>query len=457
MKYFLLSSVGWVLSTAWLFAQDLQRGDIIDTVYCRQNKSYYYCLYLPSNYVSTQKYPVIYAFDPAARAKMPVELLRTSADVYGYILVGVYSYKNGPVDFDGVNVISEDISTRFNIDEKRIYTTGFSGGSRFASGVAILAGNIRGVIACGAGFMVNYPYESHHYFDYVGLIGNLDMNYREMCDNRSLMLKNNMPNRMFFFQAGHQYPSAYWMNQAVQWLEVRAMKSKLKPVNQEFINQNFETQMQFADSLFQSGSHWWAYQEYLQIRLDFEGLRSVGDVAQKIQKIENQSDFIQIKENQNQLAQKEREYMQTIFTALENKPIIKSDSIIRNPYPLAWWNRFYEKLQKVKDPAEKQIVERMIDLIWRSEITQYESDERNKNYEMALFRCQVWEIVRPSKPFPHYYLARTYSLMNKANKACAELAKAFELGFKDKDYLKNDKAFDNIRTHKKYIELIQKL
>src|SRR5947209_16943004 len=100
-----------------------------------------------------KKWPIIFAFDPGARGLMPIEHFKDAAEKYGYIVVGSNNSKNGPnVHLSAIiNSFWEDTHNRFPIDDKRVYTSGFSGGARVACGVGYMyEGSVAGVIACGA-------------------------------------------------------------------------------------------------------------------------------------------------------------------------------------------------------------------------------------------------------------------------------------------------------------------
>ena len=48
-------------------------GQVVEKVACARDPNETYALYLPSNYVSTRKWPILYALDPGARGRIPVE------------------------------------------------------------------------------------------------------------------------------------------------------------------------------------------------------------------------------------------------------------------------------------------------------------------------------------------------------------------------------------------------
>jgi len=130
-------------------AQDLQPGNIIKRVVCNNSLDQSYALYLPSTYSPARKWPLLAAFDPGARGSVPLEHFKQAAERYGYIVCGSNNSRNGPmaVSADAAYAMLGDVVNRFPIDEKRVYLTGFSGGARVATTIAmLLKGRIAGVI-----------------------------------------------------------------------------------------------------------------------------------------------------------------------------------------------------------------------------------------------------------------------------------------------------------------------
>ena len=72
------------------------QGQIIEKVVCANNAAQSYALYLPSSYSPTGKWPILYAFDPGARGKIPLERFKEAAEKYGWIVVGSNNSRNGP-------------------------------------------------------------------------------------------------------------------------------------------------------------------------------------------------------------------------------------------------------------------------------------------------------------------------------------------------------------------------
>src|SRR5262245_44345184 len=180
-------------------------GKIADDVKCVAEPSQSYALYVPSNYSPDRAWPVILAFDPGARGRIPVERYQAAAELYGYIVAGSNRSRNGSWSASeaAIRAMSQDVGARFSVNEKRVYTAGMSGGARVAMTVALGTNRIAGVIASSAGFPDSRPRKSVP-FAIFGTAGTEDFNYLEM---RQLDRALTSPHRVVIFEGGHTFLS----------------------------------------------------------------------------------------------------------------------------------------------------------------------------------------------------------------------------------------------------------
>ena len=133
-------------STLILSAQDnFALGQIIDPVAVEQDTDESFALYLPTTFNKNELAPVVFIFDPSAQGKSALQHFIAASERYGYILIASNDSKNGPyqLNFDIANRLFSKVFERYNIDPKRIYTSGFSGGARLASTIAVLTKSIQ--------------------------------------------------------------------------------------------------------------------------------------------------------------------------------------------------------------------------------------------------------------------------------------------------------------------------
>ena len=221
-----------LLCAVGLAAQSLPIGQIIDSVPTAADPEQKYSLYLPAKYNAGRQWPVILAFDPGARGKRAVEQYQVAAETFGYIVAGSNNSSNGSWErsVNAARAMAVDIGNRFAIDEKRIYTAGMSGGARVAMGMALGSNNlIAGVVASSAGFPDSNPRKSVPFVVF-GTAGTEDFNWLEM---RSLDQTLTTPHHVAFFEGGHVWLSSELAAEAVEWLDLQAMKSGRMPRDEE--------------------------------------------------------------------------------------------------------------------------------------------------------------------------------------------------------------------------------
>jgi len=225
-----------------LSAQDLARGMVIDPVRCLDDPSQTYALYLPTTYNPERPGAVLMGFHAGGRGRAIVDTYQAAAEQYGYIVAASNNSRNGPWDVSvaAVKAMSGDVAKRFTIDAGRVYLTGLSGGARVALQVALGSAGIAGVIASSAGFPDSQPRRSVS-FALFATTGTSDFNYIEM---HQLDRKLTSPHRLAVFDGGHTLPPADVALEAIEWLELQAMKSGSRPRDAALIDRLFAKQEQ---------------------------------------------------------------------------------------------------------------------------------------------------------------------------------------------------------------------
>jgi predicted esterase len=199
------------------------QGEIIEKVTCIANPEQSYALFLPPGYTPEKKWPILYAFDPLGRGSVPVQLFQNAAKEFGFILVGSNNSRNGIELNTIVETLWSDTRQRFAIDERRVYTSGFSGGARVASAVALNSrGTVAGVIAASGGPRPNFNALPVNQFTFFGTAGTEDFNFPEMQQLKRKMNEAGVTNRLAIFAGGHEWPPAEICGEAISWMEVQA-------------------------------------------------------------------------------------------------------------------------------------------------------------------------------------------------------------------------------------------
>ena len=451
-------------SSLQVSGQQTEAGKVIPRVVCLGDSNQTYALYIPSYYYESdqEEWPVIYAFDAAARGALPVELFSEAAEKYGYIIAGSNISENGPWEpiLRAAEKMFKDTESRFKIDQKRRYAAGFSGGARVATTVAVLYGTFEGVIGCGAGFSNNYPPHFDLEFDYFGLVGNRDFNYQEMHYLDDWLGKYNINHFIYEFQGGHEWPPAGAITEAVTWLEFRAMENELKytdyGMREDFYEENRQKILEFiADE-----REYDAYKLSEKLISYLHGVRNTSEIEAMRDDLNKTAAVHKEKANLAKILQEERGYYLQYADAFVSYRINFEDSM--TPVKSSsWWREQLKiangKIMNVENPMDTLLGRRMVDFIWRTAHMQYESVQGTDYQPTSKYFLEVWVMAQPEAISPYFFLAKYYTQQGRYDKAMKSLEDAIDRGLADRSLIENDSTLVNLTTMTEYQRVMLKM
>ncbi len=280
-----MAAVVALMAIVTTLSQTVPTGTIVDEVTCLADASQSYALYLPSRYTPERAWPVLFAFHPAARGRAMVEKYAAAAEQYGFIVAGSNNSRNGPWELQRAAVVAmpADVARRFSVDPKRVYLTGMSGGARVALEVALAKNDVAGVIASSAGYPDGQT-RSRLPFPIFSTAGSEDFNYLEM---RLLDRKLATPHRLAIFDGGHTLPPDSVAREAIEWLELQAMKSGRRARDEPLIDRLLEKR---RAAVAAATSDVITVHRLGDLVADFEGLRDVTAEATRARMLEKRPD-----------------------------------------------------------------------------------------------------------------------------------------------------------------------
>lgn len=317
----------WIVAASASSAQDFQHGKVIDDVRCAADPAQGYALYLPSSYTPDRAWSLLIAFHPGANGRAMVEKYRAAAEQYGYIVAGSNNSRNGPasVSAASLSAMSTDLGRRFSVDAHRLYLTGMSGGARLALQVALTNPSVAGVIASSAGFIDGQPRASVP-FAIFGTAGTEDINHLEM---RTLDRTLTSPHRLVIFEGGHTLPPDSVAFEAIEWMELQAMKSGRRGRDEALIDRLFEQRQRpatgGANDVVATVHHLESLVE------DFRGVRDVAAIAARAAALAKQPDVKKALARERADDEAERQVLSEVLTleAGLSDPDRRAQSLLR--------------------------------------------------------------------------------------------------------------------------------
>ncbi len=445
--------------------ESILKGQVVDRIETLNDSSQSYAFYLPSNYTPDRKWPVLYAFDPGARGRVPVERFKEAAEKYGWIVLGSNNSRNGPWDvvIDAWNAMQKDSHQRFAIDDERMYATGFSGGARAAIRIAVACKCLAGVMGNGAGFPVDLAPSPQMHFVFFGAAGVDDFNYPELKSLQEPLTKAGLIHRVQTFDGRHEWPPTSVATAAVEWMELQAMKTGKRPRDDGFINATWQQLLSEARTLEESKKYNEAYQLYLDLVASFKGLRDVAELETKVNQLGDSREVkAAIREEQAQI-KKQRELqgrLSTLIAARDGAASINQseDGFDAGNLLPKILNDLRKQSKATEDSTQRRVARRVLDGLFVSLIEQGISLlQTEKNYSESIKPLKLATEVNPDRPGAFFYLAWAYAANRDKKKSLQSLNTAVEKGFSDTAMITANKAFDSLRNDPEYQQIMARL
>ncbi len=457
---------------------DLPKGTIIERVNCVDYATQSYALYLPSNYTQERKWPVLFAFDPGARGKLPVERYKDAAEKFGWIVIGSNNSRNGSMQpsIDAWNAIVKDAQRRFRIDEQRVYVTGFSGGARLAIYLATQCqGCVAGVIASGAGLPVGLNAATRLPFSILFTLGIDDFNFAEVSELDAALNKAGTTHLVAEFAGRHDWPPPEVAVEAIEWMELQAVKDTLRPNDQKFVESAWQARWARATSLSEANKSYEAFQAYSAIVATFNGLHDLSEAQTELSKLQASPEVKNaLREEQRQIArQREFEARVRTLVAASQRVSLHSDSevsvdntrreqnVSEEMAPDAQLKSLFSDLRKQsakpEDSSDRRVARRVVSGAYINFYEQGTGELSQKHFDAAARWFTLASDINPERAGAFVYLACAYAGKGDKKKSLRALKSAVDHGFLDFAAIADNPLFDSIRDDPQYRAIMQSL
>ena len=436
-----------------------ERGVVIPRVTCAAKPEQSYALYLPSNYTPERKWPVLFAFDPAARGRVPVDLLKEAAEKYGYIVAGSNNSRNGPPrpQAEAADAMMQDVTTRFAVDARRMYTTGFSGGARVAVMVALLCGDcVAGVFAQGAGFPTSAAPSKDVRFSTFAAVGDLDFNHAEVLDLAEKLESNGTPVRLRVFSGTHNYAPLEVQMEAVEWLELRAMVEGRRAKDHAFLTQQFARARERAEQVEGTGDRYAAWREYTAAARDFADLPAAAPFAAKVAEWKDSAALVEARKRTYRDIERQRALTTPFGTNLEALHRDSSRRADLLPQLYATVNEL-RRGSESKNEDQRRVYARARTQVFAHAIETGNSALHEKEFSFATVCFELAREIRPETPGPPFGLARVHAANGRKKQALDALREAIRKGLRDAELLRTTPEFARLQSAPEFQGIVQSL
>ncbi len=418
-------------------------------------------MYLPSRYTPARRWPIIYAFDPFARGKVPVRLYQEAAEKYGYIVAGSNNSRNFSLEAasKAANAVWQDTHNGLALDDRQIYTTGLSGGARVAGLLALSCApcKIAGVIAQAAGYPATDAPTGKDHLNYFFSVGDEDFNWPEIVQIRRQREELGSAYRVRVFSGPHGWAPKEVVNEAVAWIHLKAQQAGIQPKDSNFVDQFFVTIKAEAVAAEKRADPIAELSAYRTLVSDFAGLENVAEFENKLTALK-QSSALQkaLKQEQRQITD------QGSLTADLSSKLAAFDQSAPDQ-KMGLRAELVDGVRQLTSQAEhskspqRLVLLRAFNDLWAQGIEAGQIQLERRRFDSAETYFLLMSEITPDEPRPILLLADTHAAMGNKKQAIKDIREAVRRGFKNPDFLEHDSDLETLRGDPEFLNLIAEL
>ncbi len=433
-------------------------GELVEGVECRSDPSQTYTLYLPSAYTHEQRWPALLILDPRGRSKIAAELFRQAAEDYGWILMSSNDTRSdGPMEpnVKALAALWPEVHRRFATDPQRIYSSGFSGGAMLSWDLARQVGGIAGVIAAGGRFQGS-EFQTELDFPSWGAVGTTDFNYSEMRRVHQLFDHWGAPERLEVFKGRHSWMPPELARQAIEWMELQAMKQDLRPRDPALVERLYAADLDAAEALLAAGEELAAARRFAAVAATFEGLRPVEQVTTRATELDRRPAVKKARRDEKRWDAYELKHRDRLTLAIGHlrqaeEPVLAARFAAELGIP--------ELRQKIARGGYQAVMaQRVLETIFTNTSFYLMRDFfQAGDYRAGATVLEVAVGIHPERRDLWYNLACARARSGRPEPAIDALEQAIERGFVHQSHIERDADLKSLRGRARYRQLIDGL
>lgn len=463
------ASVGRLALWVWLAglpavaagSGDFPRGEVVADVACLTDPFQHYALYLPSSYAPGKLWPVLIAFDPAARGRIPVERFKEAAEALGMVVVGSNNSRNGPWADNARSAAAlwEECRSRFAADERRVYVAGFSGGARLAAAFTTLVHKpVAGVVSCGAGLPEWIKPEALARTAVFLTAGVRDFNRLEIFDLESSLRSLSAACRFRSFDGEHDWAPADVCREALEWMDLRAMRDGLRPLDRAVLETASAKRLERARKLESQGLTIEAERAYREVKEDFPDSDAAGPAEESAERLRGSDSYVRALRSEAKLRERERARLKFFWELIRELARPREDPseafYLQSQFGV---NKLLQDARRAEDAGERDLAYRLLAWLESNAGDLGMGLHARRNFGPAIELMKLAGRASGDSPRWLYNLACAYSQAGAKRDALRALESAVKNGFVDVELMLRDADLEPIRNEPAFKSLLQRM
>jgi len=298
-----------------------------------------------------------------------------------------------------------------------------------------------------------------------------DFNFSEVSSLDEPLTKAGIAHRIQAFAGRHEWLPAAVATEAVEWMEVQAIKSGRRDRDEQFIEASWQNALRQARAFESAKKSFEAFQTYRWMVETFSGLHAVNEAEQKFNEYKSAREVKDAIRDEQQQFSKQRDLEKQFWTTVaerdrnsreegreslngqDSRPDQGLDASVRLSAMLNAWRKDSEAAD---DNGKRRVARRVLSGISVALFEQGSDQlEARKLYAAAVKTFRLVTEVNPDRAGGFYYLAWAYAANGDKKRALENLRTAASKGFSDVAAINDNKAFSGLAADPQFQTILQ--
>jgi dienelactone hydrolase len=397
---------------------------------------------------------------------VPIELFREAAERYGIIIASSGAYDSADSVERSIDVMASlwnDAIARLPVDFDRVYAAGFSGGGRICWILDQMAKDVdlAGIVEVGAGlprrdFLEGWQPRLAHY----GLVGLTDFNYYEMRWLDGELDRRSIPHRLVTFDGGHEWPPAAACAEALDWMQIEAMRLRKIPVDSAIVETVYAREMTRVGEEEASGRLLEARERAAAAVASFEDLRDATAARRALDRLSGSKAYSALLRARDGLERSATDRLAECLYALDR--VLTAPNVFLRPGYAQLVHQIglpaLRLMRASNDPEERLAGTRILDAIYVRAASSMPRQLRGRgDYDGAAVLLHLAADIHPERAPVWYDLGCAYARSDRPQDALRALERAIDAGFDDKERIRTDPDLELVRQDTMFVRLLRRL
>jgi tetratricopeptide (TPR) repeat protein len=268
-----------------------------------------------------------------------------------------------------------------------------------------------------------------------------------------------LPFKIRVFDGGHDWPTADICTEAIEWMEIQAMKSGKREKDAALIEELFQKRLKKAEEEKINGLLHQAADEFQSITSDFKSLRDVDSVsaeASQLKEVDVVKQWEQEEAKRDQTDLDFQQKMASVNRSIRNstRKVPKKEDVLK----FLEVEELKKKAKEAKSIDDRLQAKRLLTVVAiQNGFYLPRSLWEYGDYERLELTLSIATEIRPEEPYTWYALACAEAQLGKKEQAIDALKHAVEHGFKNAEKMETDFHLRSLQDEKQFKEIVKHL